>query len=114
VVAFADHDRLMAGTAAVIGHGGLGTVLRALAHGVPQLLLPLGRDQGFNANRVVELGAGIQLLADAPPARIQTALHDVLTDPRFSARAAIAARRVVADQPDQTAAEALEHTVAAG
>jgi UDP:flavonoid glycosyltransferase YjiC (YdhE family) len=29
VVAFADHDRLMPGMAAVIGHGGLGTVLRA-------------------------------------------------------------------------------------
>jgi UDP:flavonoid glycosyltransferase YjiC (YdhE family) len=49
VVAFADHDRLMPDSAAVIGHGGL---LRALAHGVPQLLLPLGRDQTFNAGRV--------------------------------------------------------------
>lgn len=31
VVGFADHDRLMPCCAAVIGHGGLGTVLRALA-----------------------------------------------------------------------------------
>jgi UDP:flavonoid glycosyltransferase YjiC (YdhE family) len=52
VVGFADHDSLMPDAAAVIGHGGLGTVLRALAHGVPQLLLPLGRDQAFNAGRV--------------------------------------------------------------
>jgi UDP:flavonoid glycosyltransferase YjiC (YdhE family) len=48
VLAFADHDRVTPGCTAVISHGGPGTVLRALAHGVPQLLLPLGRDQAFN------------------------------------------------------------------
>jgi UDP:flavonoid glycosyltransferase YjiC (YdhE family) len=63
VAAFADHDRLMPETAAVIGHGGLGTALRALAHGVSQLLLPLGRDQDFNARRVEQLDAGIRLAA---------------------------------------------------
>ena len=47
----------MPGSAAVIGHGGLGTVLRALAHGVPQLLLPLGRDQAFNADQVERVSA---------------------------------------------------------
>lgn len=109
VVAYADHDRLMPGTAAVVGHGGLGTVLRALAHGVPQLLLPLGRDQGFNAGRVEQLGAGIRLAPDAPPGRIRTALRALLDDPRFTAAAARAARRVAADKPDRTAAEALEH-----
>ena len=67
VVGFADHDSLMPDSAAVIGHGGLGTVLRALAHGVPQLLLPLGRDQAFNADRVEQLEAGIRLSPEAPP-----------------------------------------------
>jgi UDP:flavonoid glycosyltransferase YjiC (YdhE family) len=52
VLAAADHDALLPECAAVVGHGGLGTVLRALAHGVPQVLLPLGRDQAFNAGRV--------------------------------------------------------------
>jgi UDP:flavonoid glycosyltransferase YjiC (YdhE family) len=110
VVALADHDRLMPGMAAVIGHGGLGTVLRALAHGVPQLLLPLGRDQEFNAGRVEQLGAGIQLPTDTPPGRIRTALHALLTNPRYATQAGLAARRLAADQPDRTAAEALEHT----
>jgi UDP:flavonoid glycosyltransferase YjiC (YdhE family) len=110
VVDFADHDRLMPGCAAVIGHGGLGTVLRALAHGVPQLLLPLGRDQAFNADRVEGLGAGIQLPADAPPGRIRAALRALLTDRRFAAEAALVARRIAADEPDRAAAEALERT----
>jgi UDP:flavonoid glycosyltransferase YjiC (YdhE family) len=110
VVDFADHDRLMPGCAAVIGHGGLGTVLRALAHGVPQLLLPLGRDQAFNADRVEGLGAGIQLPADAPPGRIRTTLRALLTDRRFAAEAALVARRIAADEPDRAAAEALERS----
>jgi UDP:flavonoid glycosyltransferase YjiC (YdhE family) len=110
VLAFADHDRLMGDSAAVIGHGGLGTVLRALAHGVPQLLLPLGRDQAFNAGRVEELGAGIRLPSNASPARIRNALEALLHDPRFPAAAERAARRIAADEPDRTAAEALERT----
>ena len=112
VLAFADHDRLMPGRAAVIGHGGLGTVLRALAHGVPQLLLPLGRDQAFNAGRVEQLEAGMRLAADAPPQRIRAALRELLTEPRFrGSRPFRAARRIAADQPDRTAGEALERTV---
>ena len=112
VVAFADHDRLMPSCAAVIGHGGLGTVLRALAHGVPQLLLPLGRDQAFNAGRVEQLEAGIRLPTDAPPERIQLGLRALLTDSRFSEAAARAASRIGAGEPDRTAAEALERTSA--
>jgi hypothetical protein len=109
-VAFADHDSLMPEVTAIIGHGGLGTVLRALAHGVPQLLLPLGRDQAFNAGRVEQLDAGIRLPADASPQRIRTALRALLTDARFRAGAGLAARHIAADEPDRTAAEALERT----
>jgi UDP:flavonoid glycosyltransferase YjiC (YdhE family) len=107
-VAYADHDRLMPTCAAVVSHGGLGTVLRALAHGVPQLLLPLGRDQAFNAGRVEQLEAGIRLATDAPPERIRIGLDELLADPRFRAAAALAARRVAADEPDRTAGQALE------
>jgi UDP:flavonoid glycosyltransferase YjiC (YdhE family) len=109
-VPFADHDSLLPDSAAVIGHGGLGTVLRALAHGVLQLLLPLGRDQAFNAGRVERLEAGIRLPPDAPPERIRIALRTILADPRFPAAATLAARRIAADEPDRTAAEVLERT----
>jgi UDP:flavonoid glycosyltransferase YjiC (YdhE family) len=108
VVTQADHDLLMPGCAAVIGHGGLGTVLRALAHGVPQLLLPLGRDQGFNASSVERLDAGIRLDPGAPPDRIRGGLRELLTAPGFQAAAASAARRIADDEPDRTAADALE------
>jgi UDP:flavonoid glycosyltransferase YjiC (YdhE family) len=114
VLAFAEHDRLLPNCAAVISHGGLGTVLRALAHGVPQLLLPLGRDQSFNANRVEQLGAGIELPTDAAPTPIRIALQALLTEPRYRAAATLAAGRIAADEPDRTAAEALERTADPG
>jgi UDP:flavonoid glycosyltransferase YjiC (YdhE family) len=108
VVGFADHDRVLARCAAVVTHGGLGTTLRALAHGVPLLLLPLGRDQGFNAARVAELGAGIRLPLDAAPDEIRGALATLLGDAGFSRAAAEAAGRIRAGRPDERAAEAVE------
>ena len=110
VLEYGDHDRLMPACAAVVGHGGLGTTLRALAHGVPQVLLPLGRDQAFNARRTEELGAGIALPPDAPAEQIRTALRAVLAEPPFATAARRAAARIAADEPDRTAAEALERT----
>jgi hypothetical protein len=67
----------------VITHGGLGTTLRALAHGIPLLLLPLGRDQQFNAGRVVELGAGMRLPVESSPDEIALALVELLAQPQF-------------------------------
>jgi UDP:flavonoid glycosyltransferase YjiC (YdhE family) len=53
VVAKASHDALMPHCAAVVTHGGHGTVVRPLTHGKPVLCLPTGRDQFDNAARVV-------------------------------------------------------------
>lgn len=49
---------------AAVVHGGSGTVLGALAHGVPLLVLPQGADQWNNAERVATAGAGLRLLRD--------------------------------------------------
>ena len=46
---------------AMVGHGGAGTTLAALAGGVPQVLLPVFADQPMNAARVAEFGAGLAL-----------------------------------------------------
>lgn len=48
----------------VISHGGHGTVIAALAAGVPVLCLPMGRDQGDVAARVVWHSAGLRLLGE--------------------------------------------------
>jgi UDP:flavonoid glycosyltransferase YjiC (YdhE family) len=104
---YAEHDHLLPRCAAVVTHGGLGTTLRALAHGKPLLLLPLGRDQQFNARRVVELGAGICLPIEASPGEIASALVELLAQPQYSDAATDAATAIAADEPDETATEAL-------
>ena len=47
--------------AAVVHHGGIGTVAKALTTGTPQLILPMAFDQLDNAARVKSLGAGESL-----------------------------------------------------
>jgi UDP:flavonoid glycosyltransferase YjiC (YdhE family) len=48
----------------VVHHGGYGTVLGALAAGLPKLILPQGADQFHNARSLAELGAARALVAD--------------------------------------------------
>lgn len=49
---------------AVVVHGGSGTVLGALANGLPLLVVPQGADQWSNAEQIVIAGAGRRLLRD--------------------------------------------------
>lgn len=45
----------------VVNHGGSGSVIGALAHGIPVITLPMGADQELNAERLQSVGAGIAL-----------------------------------------------------
>jgi UDP:flavonoid glycosyltransferase YjiC (YdhE family) len=59
-------DRVMPHAAAILGHGGFGTTMTALAAGLPQVVVPLfAGDQYENAARVETLGAGVSLQVDA-------------------------------------------------
>jgi MGT family glycosyltransferase len=78
VVRSAPHRQVLEHTALVITHGGHGTVMKALAAGVPLLLMPHGRDQPDTAARVVTRGAGITLKRTARPAAIASAASRVL------------------------------------
>jgi UDP:flavonoid glycosyltransferase YjiC (YdhE family) len=44
---------------AVVTHGGSGTMLAALAHGVPLVVVPQGADHLLNGRRVADAGAGV-------------------------------------------------------
>jgi UDP:flavonoid glycosyltransferase YjiC (YdhE family) len=58
VVDYVPHDWLLPRAAALIAHGGIGTVARAIRAGCPILVEPYGNDQFFNAWRVMDLGIG--------------------------------------------------------
>lgn len=86
-MATAPHAQLFPHAAAIVTHAGHGTVMRALAHGVPLLCLPMGRDQDDNAARVFARGAGLRLRPSAKPPRIAAAVRRLLDDPGFRAAA---------------------------
>jgi UDP:flavonoid glycosyltransferase YjiC (YdhE family) len=65
-----DQERVLPHASAVACHGGYGSVLGALAHGVPLAVLPLfAGDQWDNARRMAELGVGIALECEPAPGR---------------------------------------------
>jgi UDP:flavonoid glycosyltransferase YjiC (YdhE family) len=86
VMRWADQATVLGGAAAVVGHGGGGTTLGALAAGVPQVVVPLfAEDQYINARRVAETGAG--RIAEPSAASIRDALTAVLTNPGYAEKA---------------------------
>jgi len=80
---------VMPHTDVVVGHGGFGTTMTALAGGVPQVVIPLfAFDQFINAERVAAIGAGVCL--DGGPdavSALATALADVLGDSTYAEKA---------------------------
>ena len=82
---YVEQDALLPHCAAAISHGGSGTMLGALAQGVPHVMLPQGADQFRNAAVCESYGFGTALLDDSPsPTLIGTALSQILADPTFA------------------------------
>lgn len=89
VIRFASHDALMPRAALMLTHGGHGTAMRSLRHGVPAVFVTgAGGDQPFVASFVQEAGAGRALPNDATVADIRDAAGTVLGDPNYAAQAA--------------------------
>ncbi len=84
------HDRLFPRVAAVIHHGGAGTVSTAARAGVPQVLAPHLLDQYYWGRQVHRLGLGPRPLARRNLAlrALTVALREVVDDPGYRRRAA--------------------------
>lgn len=83
VARWVPHRQVFPEAALVVTHAGLGTVLAALACGVPLLCLPLGREQPLNAERVQALGAGFVLSPTATETEVREAAERLLAEPSF-------------------------------
>ena len=82
---------------AVVHHGGAGTMLGALSAGLPQLILPQGADQPFNAMAVQRSGAGLALRNEEQvPGAIESAVATLLADGPQRAVAATIAKEIAA------------------
>jgi MGT family glycosyltransferase len=68
----------------VISHGGSGSVIGALAYGLPLVLIPMGADQPLNAARCADLGVACLLDAlEATPETVREAVATVLADSTY-------------------------------
>jgi UDP:flavonoid glycosyltransferase YjiC (YdhE family) len=66
--------------AAVVCHGGMGIVQKALAAGVPIVAVPFGRDQPEVGRRIAESKTGVQVKKkDLSAERIRSAVRGVRT-----------------------------------
>ena len=87
MVQAAPHQQVLPEAAAVVTHAGHGSVLKALAAGVPLVCMPMGRDQKDNTVRVLRLGAGVRVDKGAGSDRIAAAVRRVLDDPTYTGAA---------------------------
>ena len=113
VVASAPHSEVLRHAAAVVTHGGHGTVVKALAADVPMVVLPMGRDQGDNAARVVAHGAGLRLKRSAKEAAIAHAVGRLLDEPALREAAARLGAAIRAGAGPAVAVRVIEAVAAA-
>jgi UDP:flavonoid glycosyltransferase YjiC (YdhE family) len=106
---FVPQDEVLAHAALCVCHGGSGTVLGALAAGVPLVITPLFADQPDNAARVAAVGAGLGLpIGNAPAAAQRQAIERVLADASFRSTAQRIAAEIAALPSIDDAALAIE------
>lgn len=108
VAASAPHSVVMQQAAAVVTHGGHGTVVKALAAGAPLLVLPHGRDQVDNAVRVRLRGAGLTAGRKAPVATIARHLRTLLDEPAYRTAAGQLGEAIRADADSGALARELQ------
>lgn len=87
--AWVDHAELMREVSAVITHGGHGTTIAALAHGVPVLVIPLdlNSDQPGIGRIVEQVGVGIALSRRSSASRMREAVARLIRDDGMRERA---------------------------
>jgi MGT family glycosyltransferase len=108
VVRYLAHRAVLPDCALVITHAGLGTVMAALAHGVPLLCLPMGREQHDNAARVAACEAGLVLTPDADVGAISHAIRAMLAAPAYRTAARHMATTIARRDGREVAVDALE------
>jgi UDP:flavonoid glycosyltransferase YjiC (YdhE family) len=110
---YVPQSTLLPACSAVVTHGGSGSVIGALEHGLPLVCIPLGADQPLNATRCDALGVGRELDAMALTSDdVRAATWEVLTEPGHRRAAMAVAAEIAAQPPPGHAVELLERLAA--
>jgi len=108
LVDWISYAKTMPRCAAVVCHAGHGTVVRALASGVPVVACPAAGDMAENAARVRWAGVGVSLPRRfITPRGIRLAVRRVLSDTRYAERARALAEWSTRHEGARIAADAL-------
>ena len=109
------HTAVLERAQLLISHAGHGSVMKALRHGVPMVLVPWSRDQFGVAARAESMGAARVIPKEALSVNAMAeAVERVLSEPWYAARAEEAARRLRSEQPVQDAVELIEQACSGG
>lgn len=111
---FVPHAELMARSTVLVGHGGHGTTMQALAHDLPVLVLPMDdkTDQPLVGRSLERAGAGRLLPRTASVGSIAEAVGRLLVDRQHRAAAARLGAQVRAAPGARGGADAVEGALA--
>lgn len=113
VIKYAPYATILAQVDFAVHHGGSGVTYSTLAAGKPALIIPDGKDQPDNAQKVVEIGAGLRLPQKSASAKqIQTAVERLLHESAFATQAKQFAKRIEHYRPVAQAVEVIERVLA--
>jgi UDP:flavonoid glycosyltransferase YjiC (YdhE family) len=98
---YVPHADVLPGAALVISHGGHSTTMKALANGVPLLVMPLNptADQGLIGEVIQTSGLGRRIPSRSDPATIRREVAQLLQNPSVHERAQITAARLRSAPP---------------
>ena len=111
---FIPQAELLPSCSAVVHHGGAGTTFGALAHGVPQVVIPQGADNYEHAAMCESAGTAIALLPESlTPDNLAAAVRRAVSDETYAEASRRCAQEIAA-MPDAVAvAKALRSWVPA-
>lgn len=108
-VSYVPFSRVLPRCAAIVHHGGIGTLAQGLAAGIPQLVMPMGFDQPDNADRLVRLGVGSWLTPRRfTGARVAGALSRLLESGKVAATSRVVSERLAKEDGVARACDELE------
>jgi UDP:flavonoid glycosyltransferase YjiC (YdhE family) len=111
-VSYAPFSELLPRCAALVHHGGIGTMSQALAAGVPQLIQPMSHDQPDNAERVRRLGVGAELTVKKfQGPRVAETLRGLIESADVAAKCRAVAERFVNARPIEQTCDLIEGLV---
>jgi UDP:flavonoid glycosyltransferase YjiC (YdhE family) len=92
---FASHSKILPHVRICVCHAGHGTVMKAMAHGVPMVLIPAGRDQFGVAKRAEACGVAVVVPRKSLTViAARRAIEEVLSNPKYGRNAGKWAERL--------------------